>query len=149
MTEVAIPANINLSGLNLGNLNLNGFTGTTSSFEPIVPTSPIGPIGTNNLGNLNLNGLNNVNLNEIVQLTANDYSRLEHRDQIYKEPDTYLGSIDKNARVARVLNFGNPSATNEYNPKFEDIETEYPPGCERLFLEILYNATDNVVESRS
>lgn len=75
-------------------------------------------------------------------LTADNYQRLEHRDQIYKEPDTYLGSIDKINRNVKLLDL------TEEVPSFKDAVIDYPAGCERIFLEILYNATDNVIESR-
>ena len=75
-------------------------------------------------------------------LTANDYQRLSHRDQIYKEPDMYLGSISRQTEKVKVLDFTDPK-----KPKFVDIALDFPDGCKRIICEPLYNATDNVDES--
>lgn len=80
---------------------------------------------------------------EVEQMKPGDYQRLELRDQIYKEPDMYLGNIDRSLRIVKALDFSNPK-----EPKFVNLTTDFPEGVERLFLEILYNATDNVIESR-
>ncbi len=100
-----------------------------------------------NLSGLDLSNLKispDIKFDGIRQLQAQDYKRLEHRDQIYKEPDVYLGNIDRDPREVTALNFEDVN-----NPVFMPLSIDFPAGCERLFLEILYNATDNVIESRT
>ena len=82
--------------------------------------------------------------NDATLMNSNDYQRLDHRTQIYKEADMYLGSISKQSGLIKVLDFVNPT-----KPKFVDVNFDFPDGCRRLILEPLYNGTDNVVESRS
>lgn len=125
---------IDTSTLSLGSFNFG-----SSKFFPNVQPDYRDP-GTD----LSIN-LNNFTLDlDAIQLKADDYQRLEHRDQIYKEPDTYLGNVDRIPNVLKVLDFTDPQ-----NPKFVDINIDFPSGCARLFYEILYNATDNVIESRN
>ena len=75
--------------------------------------------------------------------SADDYTQHELRDHIYSIPDTYIGSDEKNPRDDRVLNLSDPS-----KPRFEVKTVTLPEGVERLFLEILSNAGDNVQRSR-
>lgn len=77
------------------------------------------------------------------QGSADDYEKLEHRDHIYQIPDTYIGSDEKIPRQDRVLDLSDPQ-----NPQFKTIDLSLPEGVERLYLEILSNAGDNVQKSR-
>jgi DNA topoisomerase-2 len=73
-------------------------------------------------------------------LTANDYQRLSQKEHIYKVTDTYLGSDMKTEREEWV-----------YNIQKKCLEKKLivlPPAIERLFMEILSNAADNVFNSR-
>jgi DNA topoisomerase-2 len=97
-----------------------------------------------NLGNIDFGNLQAPSDGQVRYMESTDYKRLEHRDQIYKEADVYIGNVDKNLREVTALNF-----TDVNNPTFMAVATDFPEGCERLFLEILYNATDNVIESRA
>ena len=75
-------------------------------------------------------------------LSATDYSKMEHRDQIYANPDMYIGGDSSQiSRVERLLDFTD-------TPKFIETTITWPSACERLFLELLYNASDNVIVSR-
>ena len=77
-------------------------------------------------------------------MKSSDYSKLTLYEQILLRPAMYVGSISKSTRsmMDRVL-----TVTNN-GPWFQEMNTDYPLGCERLYLEILYNATDNVFNSR-
>ena len=76
-------------------------------------------------------------------MNATDYQRMDHRDQIYKEADMYLGGLSRQTEYIKVLDF-----TDQANPKFIDVSMDFPDGAKRVILEPLYNATDNVDESR-
>jgi DNA gyrase/topoisomerase IV subunit B len=80
----------------------------------------------------------------ISTMQSTDYSKLSLYEQILLRPPMYIGSIAKSVRpiADRVLTVG-PNG-----PWFQEFSTDYPLGCERLYLEILYNATDNVFNSR-
>ena len=80
--------------------------------------------------------------NSNIAYNTLEYKRFEHRDHVYQIPDTYIGSVEKTPRVERVLNF------DDETPKFVNQEIIFPEGIERIFLEILYNAGDNVQQSR-
>jgi len=117
-----------------------------ASFLNPVSKQPTFSFNVNALGDISRGAQQQTfNLNNNATLmNANDYQRLDHRSQIYKEPDMYLGSIAKQPGITKVLDFAEPS-----KPKFVDINFDFPDGCRRLILELLYNGTDNVVESRS
>lgn len=72
--------------------------------------------------------------------TADDYKQYDHRTHVYMKPDTYIGSDEETERPEWLYNF-ETKAIVEGTIKF-------PPGCERLFLEIFTNASDNVGRSR-
>jgi DNA topoisomerase-2 len=69
------------------------------------------------------------------------YRRHTLRDHIYEVPDTYIGSDEKIPRNERVLEF---SLVKKFSSQMINI----PEGVERIFLEILSNAGDNVQRSR-
>ena len=79
----------------------------------------------------------------VKAISADDYQEHELRDHIYTIPDTYIGSDEKISRDDRVLNLEDPS-----KPHFQNLTVKLPEGVERLFLEILSNAGDNVQRSR-
>lgn len=68
--------------------------------------------------------------------TANDYKSMSQRDHIYKIADTYIGSDQQNPREALVLDIETMTARG--------ATITLPSGVERLYLEILSNAADNV-----
>jgi DNA topoisomerase II len=75
--------------------------------------------------------------------SADDYEQHELRDHIYQIPDTYIGSDEKIARGDRVLDLTDPK-----RPHFKNINLSLPEGVERLYLEIVSNAGDNVQRTR-
>lgn len=72
--------------------------------------------------------------------TSTDYEKLEHRDQIYLRPDTYLGN-DAQIPIERWL-------FDLTQMKMRRAQMLLPDAVERLFLEVLANAGDNVYRSR-
>lgn len=72
--------------------------------------------------------------------TAQDYKKYDHRTHVYMKPDTYIGSDEETERPEWLYNFDSNTIVNG--------SVKFPPGCERLFLEILTNASDNVGRSR-
>lgn len=72
--------------------------------------------------------------------SVGDIVSYEQRDHIYNIPDTYIGSIQPNERVSWLF-----SPTT--NRMVQSVIT-VPLGQERLMLEILWNACDNVSRSR-
>lgn len=155
---------VNIANLNLSNLNLQPPVQTQPKFPinvelpknlNIALSTPSQPIphaiqlpdfsipSSNTIKTLPFNIDPNV-LANIKQLNQDDYLRMDLIDQIYKEPDMYLGAVAKEPRDAKVLDFSDPQ-----NPLFKTLSVEYPTGAERTYLEPLYNASDNVIESRS
>lgn len=80
----------------------------------------------------------------LIETNAPDASHYqnytEQRKHIYDIPDTYIGSVDKNPKVFYVFDL--------IKKKFVCSSIEFPEGAERLFLELLANAADNVERSR-
>ena len=74
---------------------------------------------------------------------ADDYSGMTPKEHILNRPGMYIGSEYYYERVDRVLDLSNPN-----NIRFFNSMIKWPEGAERLFLEILTNASDNAVESR-
>lgn len=72
--------------------------------------------------------------------SAADYTKLSHVEQIRFTPDTYIGSASQLPRQAHVYNFE--------TKKPEIKEVHVPSGVQRVFIEILSNAGDNVDRSR-
>lgn len=72
--------------------------------------------------------------------SAADYQQLDHRDHIYKVPDTYVGSCTRNWTDKIVY--------DDINNVMTSIKMDIPEGLERIFLEIASNAGDNVIKSR-
>ena len=71
---------------------------------------------------------------------AEDYKKLELRDQIYLRQGMYIGSDEKIAYTDFVYDFESGKMTR--------VNLTLPAAVERLFLEILSNAGDNVDRSR-
>ena len=72
----------------------------------------------------------------------NIYQKLTQEEQILRVPDTYIGSSEKIERYEHLLTF------EDNQPKALIQQITLPEGIERLFLEILSNAGDNVQRSR-
>jgi len=77
---------------------------------------------------------------EIVYPTAEAYKQYDQRTHVYMKPDMYIGTDEKVIREAWVY--------DRENKKMVNKTIDFVPGCERLFLEILTNASDNVGRSR-
>lgn len=63
------------------------------------------------------------------------YQQLEHREHIYKIPDTYIGSIEPHNQELFVFNHD--------TEKMECKPITYVPGFFKIFDEVLVNATDH------
>jgi DNA topoisomerase-2 len=66
--------------------------------------------------------------------TEEKYQQLEHREHIYKLPDTYIGSIEPTTQEMFVI---------DMNVKMVYKTITYIPGFFKIFDEILVNATDH------
>ncbi len=75
--------------------------------------------------------------------TAESYQQVEHKEHVLMRPGTYIGSVYSYPRAERILDM-----TDQDQMKFDYANVSIPSGLERLFLEILSNASDNGVESR-
>lgn len=79
--------------------------------------------------------------NENVEFpNAEDYEDLDPRSHAYLRPDTYIGSDAKYAREELLF--------DPVERKFYRKLIDYPDGCERIYIEIITNAADNVGKSR-
>ncbi len=76
----------------------------------------------------------------VVYPSAEDYEHLEHRAQIYLRPEMVIGNSSKEEREQWVFDVQNGRMMN--------ASIDFPPGAERLFLEVLSNASDSVGRSR-
>lgn len=72
--------------------------------------------------------------------TAEAYKRYDHRTHVYMKPDTYIGADERMSREEWLFDVQNKRMVN--------ATIDFTPGCERLYLEILTNASDNVGRSR-
>lgn len=79
-------------------------------------------------------------LNVVQEYQNPKYIGYDGRTHVYMKSDTYIGSDEKVVREEYVYDF----ATSRIVEKTID----FTPGCERLYLEILSNAADNVGRSR-
>lgn len=70
--------------------------------------------------------------------SARDYKKMEQRKHVYTISDTYIGSDEKVERTEYILRDGRITAE----------EILLPQGVERVILEILSNASDNIGRSR-
>lgn len=71
---------------------------------------------------------------------ASDYMDKDPRLHVYEIPDTYIGSDEKCLRTDWILDVD--------KMKMEYANIELTPGIERIYMEILSNASDNVGKSR-
>lgn len=74
---------------------------------------------------------------------ASDYGKRDQRTNIYKNPDSFVGSPKQIEREVTVADLNDPD-----NIAIVKIETTVPRAIEKIFLEIAVNASDNVSESR-
>ena len=72
--------------------------------------------------------------------TAADYKKYDARTHAYMLPGMYIGADTPSPREEWIYNFETGRAENS--------QVDFVPGCERLFLEVLTNASDNVGRSR-
>lgn len=76
----------------------------------------------------------------VVYPTAADYKKYDQRTHVYMKPDTYIGADEPFVREEWLYDI--------QNSKMVNATIDFVPGCERIFLEILTNASDNVGRSR-
>ena len=81
-----------------------------------------------------------VEMNEYNVPKQSDYKHLDNRAHVYKRGTMYIGSDVPQARDEWLYDL-------ETNVMKVD-EIDYVPGCERIFIEILSNASDNIGRSR-
>lgn len=84
--------------------------------------------------------LNIVGNNATNYPTADSYKQYDQRTHVYMKPDMYIGTDEKVTREEWLYDFN--------NKKMFKYNIDFVPGCERLFLEILTNASDSVGKSR-
>lgn len=72
--------------------------------------------------------------------TAESYKQYDHRTHVYMKPDTYIGADETVTREEWLMDIENSKAVA--------ATIDFVPGCERIFLEVLSNASDNVGRSR-
>ena len=76
----------------------------------------------------------------VVYPTADAYKQYDHRTHVYMKPDTYIGADERMTREEWLFDVQNNRMIN--------ATIDFTPGCERLYLEVLTNASDNVGRSR-
>jgi len=72
--------------------------------------------------------------------SVNDYKKYDHRTHVYMKPDNYICSDEPLTKIEWLYNIT--------EKKIYEEEITYFPAWERLYLEILSNAFDNVGKSR-
>lgn len=70
---------------------------------------------------------------------ASSYQRMQQKEHIYKIADTYIGSDQQNPRETLLLDL--------QTMRIVPATINFPQGCERLGLELISNAADNVDRS--
>ena len=75
-----------------------------------------------------------------MQVTKQDTKQDDHRSYIYTHPEMYLGVDEQVTRQAQVYDVK--------KAKVVGASINFPFSCERLFLEVLNNASDHVIRSR-
>ena len=114
---------------------LFSFTGYGAEFQavppayammqpPIQPAYPLQPIQNNG----------------VAYPTAASYEQMDPVTHVYVRPNMYIGSDKRDPRGCWV--FDVQSGRMKY------VQLDYVPGAERIFLEIMGNAADNVIKSR-
>lgn len=114
----------------------------TPQMAGAAPTQPVqtSPAGTLVLQQTAQTPQNHAN-RRMVQ--ASDYEHYNHREHVYYKSGMYIGSDQQTPRDARILDLSDPN-----KPKFIGSTITLPEGVERLFLEVISNAGDNVQRSR-
>lgn len=79
-------------------------------------------------------------VNGVVYPTADAYKQYDPRTHVYMKPDMYIGGDERMRRDEWLFDTQNRRMVNS--------NIDFTPGCERLYLEILTNASDNVGRSR-
>lgn len=82
----------------------------------------------------------NVGFGGTLGPVAADYKRYDQRTHVYMKPDTYIGADTPMVRDEWLFD---PQTGKMFN-----VSIDFVPGCERIFIEILSNASDNVGLSR-
>src|SRR5688500_603905 len=86
-------------------------------------------------------------------ISSDIYEEYTHREHIYKIPDTYIAYDSQTPRKEWILKMPSPdpNPTAEVSTpqlRITREEVTLPIGVERLFIEVLSNAGDNVPRSR-
>lgn len=101
----------------------------------------ISPKEENNAKQLTITPMvNNTPDRVVVYPKADDYKQYDQRTHVYMKPDTYIGADERMTREEWLFDI--------QNNKMVNASIDFTPGCERLFLEVLTNASDNVGRSR-
>ena len=79
--------------------------------------------------------------NNYTASSISDIKKYDQRGHVYDLPDTYIGGVEFTQRPEYIFNFETQTIIHHV--------ISLPPGVERLFLEILSNACDNVYRSRN
>jgi DNA gyrase/topoisomerase IV subunit B len=77
---------------------------------------------------------------QTIYPSADAYKQYDHRTHVYMKPDTYIGADERMVREEWLYDFTEHKMIN--------ATIDFVPGCERLYLEVLTNASDNVGRSR-
>ena len=73
---------------------------------------------------------------------ATDYEKKTQRQHVYEISDTYIGADVKKSRESRVM-----YQDAEGNFRTQNCNISFPEGAERIFIEIISNASDNLDRS--
>ena len=77
---------------------------------------------------------------KFIMSSADNYKQYDHRTHVYMKPDTYIGADEPMTREEWIFDLENSTMMTS--------NVNFVPGCERLYLEVLTNASDNVGRSR-
>lgn len=121
-------------------LNLKPTNQTLTLATPQAQTLTLGPAKILTLGAIAQPGQR-----QAIQLnpngpTAADYKKYDQRTHVYMVQGMYIGSDQPFVREEWLYDI--------QNQKMVSATIDFIPGCERLFLEIITNASDNVGRSR-
>lgn len=97
--------------------------------------------GTNSQGNNSQGGITlQLQGGGLSFPTAESYMQYDQRTHVYEKPDMYIGGDERMSREEWLYDIA--------NKKMYNAVIDFVPGCERLYLEILTNASDNSGRSR-
>jgi len=133
--NIAQPAKTLTIGQPVQTLTIGQPIQTLNIAQPIQTLSIGQPLQTLTIGQ----PIQGLSINQLGP-TADAYKKYDHRTHVYMKPDTYIGADEKMIREEWLF--------DRQNLKMINTTIDFVPGCERLFLEVLTNASDNVGRSR-